>query len=154
MGFTITIGNAIPIFNKDDGELYASWDVEDLSLEMAPTFVNDGLTNNSNCRCPSYSVWDEFLKYAGLHELFMNKYDGLMRDHPGCFIIEKSHYNLVKAALDNKKLCAQLPPGFNSEEDCISRNIKYDAHLARLIWLEFWMKYAVDNCETPAIQNG
>jgi hypothetical protein len=28
----------------------------------------------------------------------------------------------------------------------------YDADLARLIWLEYWIDWAIHRCETPAIE--
>ena len=28
-----------------------------------------------------------------------------------------------------------------------------DAHLARALWLEWWMNWALENCERPAIYN-
>jgi hypothetical protein len=62
MGYSITIGNAKPEFNKDDGELWARWTVDGLTLPDAPTFPHDEVTGNSNGRSPSYSGWADFCR--------------------------------------------------------------------------------------------
>ena len=109
MGYSIRIGNAKPEWSKDDGELWARWSVDPKALDDAPTFPNDEMTGNGNCRSPSYSGWAYFCRDAGIYDLFLEKWEGLMSPHPST--------------------------------------------LARLIWLEFWMRWALKNCETPAIEN-
>jgi hypothetical protein len=160
MGYTIIIGNATPEFSKDDGDLYARWTVEGKELPDAPTFPHDEMTGNSNVRSPSYSGWADFCREAGLHDLFLLQHDGLMGEHPGCQMVKPSDLQFVQAALTKRKQTSTLPPGFSDvkfNKDSQSwENIdegKYDAALARLLWLEFWMKWALENCETPAIQN-
>jgi hypothetical protein len=161
MGYSITIGNAKPEFSKDDGYLMAMWTVDAVQLPEAPTFPHDELTGNSNGRSPSYTGWAEFCREAGIYDLFLEKYEGLMTPHPGCKLLQKEHLLIVQAALEKRKRTASLPPGFcgwpNLNKDTGKMEHpddgKYDAILARLIWLEFWMKWALENCETPAIEN-
>lgn len=151
MGYSITIGNAKPEWSKSDGELWARWSVDRKALPDAPTFPHDEMTGSGNCRSPSYSGWAEFCRAAGLYDLFLEKWEGLMCEHPGCKMIEKEHLLQVQAALEKWKRVATKPPGFegwNGED-----SDKYDHTLARLIWLEFWMRWALENCETPAIEN-
>jgi hypothetical protein len=171
MGYTIKIGNAKPSFDESDFPyLMANWEVEDCELPDAPNFPND-INNNKNERWPSYSVWDDFTKKTGLYKFFYGKYkrvdgieiesDGLFEaaGHPGCIGITKENADFVTEALDKYKAQATLPPGFEVYDehfhDCEKEGCKlnYDCHLARLIWLEWWMQWAVKNCEIPAIEN-
>lgn len=161
MGYTITIGNAKPEFSKDDGELWARWTVDGKTSSEAPTFPNDEMTGNSNSRSPSYTAWAEFCTEAGFHDLFLEKYEGLMAEHPGCKMLLPEHLLIVQAALAKWKRTATKQPGFCgwgkfneiTQKWETPDEGKYDHTLARLLWLEFWMRWALDNCETPAIEN-
>lgn len=148
MGYNIYIGNAVPQFNKSDFPyLSARWTVEPTEHPDAPDFSVDGCpTGNGNGRGPSYSVWTDFTKWAGLYEMFYNEDDGFLRPHPGCCGITVEQVQEVEAALHHKKNVATRPAGF-SEDGSLDHN------LARLMWLAFWMRWAVENCETPAIFN-
>lgn len=146
MGYNIRIGNAVPFFSKDDDELYACWQIEGATSEDAPNFPGDHFTANSNGRYPSYSAWSQFCNKVGLCDLFFDKYEGLFRMHPGCQLITQDHYQTVSNALEEYQKHAKLPPGYDDFGN-------YDYNLARLMWLEFWMKWALENCETPAIYN-
>jgi hypothetical protein len=151
MSYTFTIGNAVPEFSKDDGDLSARWVVEGKTLPEAPEFPHDTMTGQSNRRSPSYSGWHEFCKAAGVYDVFYDERGNLQAGHPGCAMLTESDYERVKVALAAWRTHATKPPGFsgwNNEDEG-----KYDHVLARLIWLEFWMRWALDNCETPAIQN-
>ena len=152
MGYNITVGNAIPKHSKDDFPyLYASWEVEGAALESAPTFQGDGMTGNGNERSPSYSTWADFARTVGLYEFFYNERGHLHAGHPGCIGITQEDADLVTATLNRYKTQSTLPPGFHDWNH--EGPVTFDGHLARLIWLEFWMQWAVKNCETPAIQN-
>jgi len=161
MGYNITIGNAIPEFSKEDGELYACWVVEGACSNDAPTFPNDLMTGNTNSRSPSYTGWNDFCEESGLYDLFYRKWEGLIYNHPGCVPITQEHYQEVYNALERRKNKATKPPGFCCDSQWDKENKvwvtqdedKYDYILARLMWLEYWMKWALENCETPAIQN-
>jgi hypothetical protein len=161
MGYNIYIGDAKPEFSKDDGELWARWTVNGMALPDAPTFPNDEVTGNGNCRSPSYVGWSEFCEAVGLHDLFLEKWEGLMGEHPGCKMLHKEHLLQVQAALEKWKRTATKDPGFSgwpkhnpdTNQWETPDDGKYDHNLARLIWLEFWMRWALENCETPAIAN-
>jgi hypothetical protein len=146
MGYYIAIGNAVPEFSKEDGELYSGWNVEKISNENAPTFIGDEVTGNRNIRMPSYTGWGEFCDKVGLSELFYAQYSGLFRQHPGCVMINQEIYQKVANALEEYQKHAKRPPGYDDFGN-------YDYDLARLMWLEYWMKWALENCETPAIYN-
>lgn len=161
MGYTFTIGNAVPKFNKDDDYLYAAWEVQPMLHNDAPMFPNDELTGNGNSRSPSYISWHEFCTDTGIYDVFYNKSGNLHAGHPGCVMLKRSDLERVKAAREAWQGTSTLPPGFSCFPvyDEVTKTIrypdegKYDAHLARLIWLEWWMSWALDNCETPAIEN-
>lgn len=153
MGYTFTIGNAVPQFDTSDfPHLSAQFIVEGAAHEHAPVFPNDTLTANTNMRSPSYSVWEDFCRATGLYDLFFNESGNLIAGHPGCIGITREDADRVTAALRHYRTHATLPPGFEKEWG-YKGEPNYDGHLARLIWLEYWMQWAVDHCEIPAIQN-
>lgn len=148
MGYTITIGNATPWHEKDDG-LRAGWSVELVKHEGAPAFGDP--TDQENQRCPSYTAWADSMRALGLFDLFLHREEGLMRPHPGCNEITAGHVAMVKAAvLRRRESNGGRPAGFWEDDGIDNGN---DPDLARGLWLEYWMEWAVANCETPAIQN-
>lgn len=158
MGYDIKIGNAKPHFDKDDGCLSAKWVVENKTLDEAPSFPNDELTGKSNARHPSYSAWAEFLREVGLYDLFLGDGEGLMKQHPGCSLITREHVDAVESALRTWKESHAIAPGFSGDRFENGKFVefdvgKYDHQLARLMWLAFWMRWSVENCEAPAMEN-
>lgn len=128
--------------------------VPEVRLENAPTFPNDEMTGNSNNRHPGYSQWAEFCRKAGLYNLFFNE-DGLMNEHPGHAALTQKHADVIQLALMRwEKIFPNSVPGFGgycpTEGD---DEVAYDGILARLLWLNFWVQWAVKNCENPAIYN-
>jgi hypothetical protein len=153
VGYTFTVGNAVPEFHKDDfPELWARWDVEYVAVDDAPSFVGDEATGKGNSRSPSYSAWSDFCRSTGLYEFFYDDRGNLHAGHPGCLGISKEDADFVTAALHRYRAKSTLPPGFESDHFHNGPPTR-DYHLARLMWLEFWMQWAIKNCETPAIQN-
>ena len=153
MGYTFTIGNAVPKFHKDDFPyLSARWKVENATSDDAPTFPGDEMTGNGNSRSTSYTVWSDFCRTTGIYDMFYDERDHLHADHPGCIGIDVEFSASVSAALSSYQAKSTLPPGFESDW-CYDGPANYDYHLARLIWLDWWIKWALENCETPAIEN-
>jgi hypothetical protein len=149
MSYSIYIGERMQ-GEQEPGEdfIYADF-AQGISLPEAPKFVNDEMTGNGNSRHPSYSGWSNFVDACGLTDLFYNKTNGLMREHSGCADIDVTHLKIVKGALDAWPRTKE--PGFsgwNGEDQD-----KYDAVLARLIWLEWWMRWAIENCKRPCLSN-
>lgn len=147
MSYDIYIGEAkFHIPEKDEIKDYNQIKVrvQSVSLPEAPVFDGDAMTGNGNSRHPGYTQWASFLEHVGLNELFFGD-GGLMSDHPGCSYITKEHVEQVKAALEKyKERFPTAQPGFNDRQDAL---------LARLIWLEWWMSWALKNCKVPAIFN-
>ncbi len=152
MGYNISVGNAVPTHSKQDfPELYAAWEIEPATLMDAPAFPND-VAQHTNSRSPSCTVWHNFCKNTGLIDLFYRQ-DGELRSGYGCIGITQQDADLVTAALSRYRAKARLPPGFEIN-DAYRGASNYDYDLARLMWLEWWMQWAVKNCETPAFEFG
>jgi hypothetical protein len=152
MGYTFRIGNAVPKHSKEDFPyLHAKWEVEPATDPQAPTFLNDEMTGNGNSRSPSYTVWANFCREAGIYGLFYDERGHLLAGHPGCIGIDQDFADGIALALRRVRAASTLPAGFtdwNYEGPDI-----VDATLARLMWLDFWVRWALEYCETPAIQN-
>ena len=131
MGYNITIGNAVVETDKDYfPELHAAWTVKVVKHENAPAFGEP--TDFSNARWPSYSGWAEFLRATDLEEWWKK----VAEQHPGCYGLEQEDVDTVAEAM--KKYV-------KSDEE--------DWNYNRLVWLDYWVRWAVENCETPAIEN-
>jgi hypothetical protein len=161
MSYSIYIGNAIIEDRSEDGdgELLARFTVPEIIRHDAPSFPHDDMSNGKNGRHPGYSQWSDFCASAGLTALFFDKETGIMREHPGCFSLTPEHLAIVRAARERWQ--AEHPaavPGFDfsrfmadqSKDDGVRGR---DGVLARLLWLEWWMSWALANCERPAIEN-
>lgn len=168
MGYSIYIGNIeMELIDGDDEwttehsriingvTRYYYPRVNEIHQDDAPVFPNDEMTNNGNDRHPSYSGWGDFCRDSGLYTLFFNDTYGLMREHPGCFPLKKWHLGEIELAL---KAWRESHPDAIAGFEKWSWNeeveeVGYDPILARLIWLEYWVKWALTFCENPGIYN-
>jgi hypothetical protein len=134
MGYTIMIGEAaIEPCDVDDyeGQLIARYRVKLERHDAAP--ASGDPTDFENQRWPSYTGWHDFAVAVRLHDLLFDKDRGLMREHPGCFQLTTEHLTEVQAALHTYS--------------------QHDYNMARLIWLEYWIRWALENCDSPAMEN-
>jgi hypothetical protein len=153
MGYTIRIGNATPYHERYEDELIAKWRVEPAKHDAAPAFGEP--TDKENQRWPSYTAWAGSMRALGLYDLFLSG-DGLMAQHPGCKIISREHVEQVLAAVERRRATnGGRPAGFFKYDAETHQEIDTgsDPDLARGEWLAYWMKWAIENCETPAIEN-
>ena len=127
MGYTIIIGE-LPL---DDPEAAPSI----ITRDNAPAFGEP--TDYTNQRWPSYSAWEGFTKSTGLHDMFFNKKTGLMRKHPGMERLIKKHKEMV-----DKAVYDYTPRQGN------------DFNYQRLLWLKFWVDWALKYCHSPVLYNG
>lgn len=130
--------------------------VGEIKQDDAPTFPNDFMTENGNYCHPSYSGWSHFCDATGLTGLFFDREHGLMRKHPGFQPLHAEHALVINQALKQwREAHPNTEPGFEKFDYRTgeSSNYGYDANLARLIWLDWWVKWALKNCENPAIGN-
>lgn len=170
MGFELTIGEAkLQEIEWDD---YGAGDTINAYVtaraeahDNAPVFPNDCLSSNTNQRSPSYTTWSDFCDRVGLYKMFYGKekkdgyrsYDGLLAYHPGAAIIGKEHALEVRKALEvyrrenPKSQPGFIPCDFTNDPEPIPENC--DHHLARLIWLDYWFNWAVENCDHPILEN-
>lgn len=167
MSYDIYIGKAeLSVPSKsdlEDGYNHLSVSVNGMALPDAPTFPGDGMTKNGNSRHPGYSQWSEFCRRVGLYDLFFDNERGLIREHPGCFVLTKGHADEIHDALEKwQKDHPKLEPGWCecTSKECASmmgnkdaKHVERDPALARLIWLDWWVRWALKNCEVPAMAN-
>jgi hypothetical protein len=146
MGYTIKIGqaNLEPQDPDDyDGQLVARYSVELVRHENAP--ASGDPTDYENQRWPSYSGWSDFAHEVGLYEIFYDRDRGLLREHPGCFKLEEAHHIEVESAIRIRRASnGRFQPTITDSQD-------YE--MQRLLWLEYWIRWALDNCDLPAMEN-
>ena len=159
MSYSIYIGNATMRDETEDGEYRAGYYVPEVLRADAPAFPFDEMSRNLNGRHPGYTQWDRFARRAGLLSLFFDAVSGLMREHPGCFELTPLHLEQVRSArMDWQLRHPDTEPGFDWS-GYLRREIQddgirgRDGMLARLLWLEWWIEWALTNCERPAIAN-
>lgn len=114
--------------------------VRPLSLSDAPDCSQFG-NGQENSRSPGYGQWDNFCQTAGIWDLFFDKKTGLMRQQPGSQVLRQHHHEQVQIALAK---WLRDHPGADRGEDGI---------LDRLVWLDWWMDWTLENCRVPTIHN-
>jgi hypothetical protein len=169
MGYNITIGNAYLQYTR--GDEHMSIMVEAATNENAPD--HDPFTGKGNSRSPSYTAWHDFCREAGIHELFygqgwsreerrylecsegFHRETPLLAEHPGAFPLFHEDLQYITAArIRRQQTNGGRPPGFWDWDDERGEIDNGNDHvLARLVWLEFWIEWALGNCERPAIAN-
>ena len=163
MGYTIKIGQAEPSNDHVTYEAHEyGFEVASLELPDAPRHAGD-VNPGKNERWPSYSVWTDFTKEVGLHELFYNDDGGLVRPHPGVIVLRPEHGATIRGALEAYRLKHPgavarfdvFPPGTSAVEEFTApaQHPSCDYALARLEWLSWWVDWALANCSRPAIEN-
>lgn len=165
MGYNFTIGNAVLEYTAGDEHMRIT--VESAVNDNAPNHCP--YTGKGNSRSPSYSGWSDFCKTAGIEELFYGKgwsreesryldcpegfhrETPLLAEHPGAFPLTADDLAyIIKARVRREQSNRGRPPGFWGDDNVDNGN---DHALARLLWLEFWIDWALKNCERPAISN-
>lgn len=152
MGYSFTIGEGRFVRDVYGEDVWEHFVADSVHLDEAPVFDLDGMTGNGNSRHPSYSGWFDFCKDAGsqVFDLFYNTPRGhtgqgtLIPEHPGACVIEQKHLDAVDTAIYHRKKISNRPAGFRDDQD---------ATLARLMWLEFWFRWALANCKNPMFIN-
>lgn len=158
MSYSIFIGEA-EVESDTDDEFYCRWSVKNNEHKDAPSFKGDEFTGKTNGRHSGYSQWGKFCKKVGLYDFFFNEDKGLMRNHPGCFHLEKQHLDTLKSCLDSLEIIDDRPPGLDEryiKDECADipeGEEKTSYNKVRLIWLIWWVDWALNNCKHPAISN-
>jgi hypothetical protein len=152
MGYGLYIGNAD--LSTDGHDLFI--DVKDITLEEAPDYKDFFAKGNS--RHPSYTGWSEFAKEVGLYSYFFHGDDAVIRDHPGEYVLTQSDVIVTSDAKEryresNREVLEKIELWEVPNRDRFTHeeNIKYN--YVRLDWLEFWIRYSVENFEIPIFKN-
>ena len=142
MGYDFRIGELLA--EGEPEEDCFNWFVQTVRHPNAPTFTGDELTGSSNYRSTTYSGWESAIREAGLYDHFYKPNYGLICRHPGYKVLSAYDLQVIKAARKAyQKKCA-LPPGFEEGQDSV---------LAVLIWMEFWIDWALEHCHQPVFLN-
>lgn len=158
VSLTLCIGEAVPA-EGTDGRMYA--DAAAAEHPDAPSFPGD--PGRGNVRSTSWATWSAFLRDVGLHALFRDPHAGLMRGAEGCTRLRPEHVAEVAAALDRYRtqhpdarpgLLAPVDDGDEDRGPWLPESVGLDGTLARLVWLEWWMRWAVATCANPVVAYG
>jgi len=157
MGYSITIGEFEISENPDDGIDCSclSFGAESKEIDSAPAFGEP--TDRCNMRWPSYSVWSDCLEHAGMKDLFFCEQGHLIGGHPGVRLITSELYSEFtdrKVAFEAKYPKVEATYGnqksnFEGDPDNPECNSTY----CRIIWLDYWLSWALRTCNTPVIAN-
>lgn len=156
MGYNLYIGNAKLV--ESDGAWEAGVDL----LDVEEPLIIPGDTDGPQ-RFPSYIQWRHFAQMAQIESMFYNPDEGLLRRHPGCFLLTEDHLTEVRAALaaarvkfPNDPVEFPIQREGETEEQFEEREAQVTdgtGVLVRLTWLEFWIAKALELCERPAFCN-
>jgi hypothetical protein len=146
MGWGITIGNAVIAPNDEDSTMHLLT-VEDASHPDAPEWpTNEGdwpdISGKTNYRAPSYSGFASWLAATGLADK-VAAFDA-RGSNGDVYILRPEERDSVSDARERwERTHPGAVPGWDKSND---------GTLARLIWYEWWMTWALANCERPAIR--
>lgn len=171
MGYNLHIGEAKISYEQPEelDENGVSLECDTFEDEEAPDLGKGDVSGKTSCRYPSYCTFHGWAKDVGLLDVFyQDNGDGTFGEmrggHPGAIAITPKMYNRVKEALD--KWRAEHPDGIMPTPEN-TKDIpewhepgytkeaweKFDYMLGRLVWFEFWFRYALKNCKQPVLVN-
>lgn len=128
------------------GELDASTsEIQHEEHETAPAYGEP--TDHTNSRWPTYSGWDRFSSFVGLHKLMFDPKSGLMRSHPGCTILTNKHKEAIDKAYD------QFYINYPDAKPTLSTDKEEDQNAIRLEWLKYWVDWSINNHKKPRFFN-
>ena len=143
--YGITIGNAVLTGRIEENVFVSGWEVAETDIvpDNYPKFKGDLVP--LNYRLEHKGCWREFCNITALDKLFYGEGEAFgMGKNARTTPLEEEHLAEVSQALISYKIAFKdTTPGYGPYQD---RN------LARLIWLEYWMAWALESCEYPAIE--
>jgi hypothetical protein len=171
MGYNLTIGELKVRYDQDNDCPEISLTAKGFCHDEAPAFGE--ISDYTSSRYPSYSAWSDFSMSVGLASLFYGKDnngrgelirdDALLVNHPGCVPLTEQHRKEVNEALANfKKVYPNAiatygrpaPEGKSAAFWDDKENPVENGWLCRLVWLHYWVNWALDNCSQPVFENG
>lgn len=144
MGYAITIGE-LDVRKYPENGLDSDcirFDAVGVKVSDSPAFGEP--TDFTNSRWPMYSTWSDFLQAVGLYGVFFDEQGHLIGGHPGVRLVTQELADRVSQALDDYR--AMHPSAIEQMEGG-------DGWLCRLVWLSYWLRWALANCDTPVIAN-
>ncbi|WP_277967074.1 hypothetical protein [Pantoea trifolii] len=147
MGYSFTIGN-LEVEKEPENGLDSdciSFSAKGVKLAGSPAFGEP--TDETNQRWPSYSSWSNFLDSVGLYEVFFNENGHLIGGHPGVRLVTKEMVDVVS---NKRSELEEANPALKAD---FNTGRVIDGYYCRLIWLDYWLKWSFENCETPVIAN-
>lgn len=147
MGYSITIGELLVETYPDEAMECSGLRLTAKSVRRDDAPAYGEPTDFTNERWPSYSAWHDFAESAGIFELLFDYGGNLIGGHPGVRLITVDMLNIVEAARINME--SREPKPQSTMENYTRENGAY----CRLLWLEYWMRWAIENCKTPVIAN-
>jgi hypothetical protein len=131
MGYTLIIGDI------NGGQ------IAEVTSEQAPAIEGAGPHSRMNKSQPSYAGMEDLCSLIGLRQMF---FEELLVKRPGVAPITARHARAVSLARQRyQRDHPQAQPRYEQSDE--------DGHLARLVWLEWWMQWALEHCHHPGIQN-
>ncbi|HEY1697966.1 MAG TPA: hypothetical protein VGG39_37660 [Polyangiaceae bacterium] len=110
----------------------------------APLFAGDAHPRQ-NFHQPKRSDWDEFCRVVGLHDIFFAPGDGLLAERPGNVRLTRDHARAVHEAL------VRFVDAERDTHPCFASGRPGDCHLARLMWLDWWIHWALKRFDEPGL---
>jgi hypothetical protein len=152
MGYSIKIGELMVEVVQDGLNSFLSLDVVDVTLPDAPAYGD--ARDFRNKTLPSYTQWADCMSMIGLYDLFYNKSHGLIRKHPGCVPLTADHKEVIDSAHEAfMKAYPALKIGFCPEGEDDTNWPDENGVAVSLVWLKFWVDWALSNCKIPVISN-
>ena len=152
MGYRLTIGELVVEYDQDEYFPEVRLDAKFCRHVDLPRYNEEA--DQTNSRDPAYAVWRSFCENFGLLELFYGinsngdvvREDNILRSHSGCIPLTEIHRKDIDAALaSHRKKHPNVIPEFNGSVE--------SGALVRLEWLQYWIGWALDNCERPVFVN-
>lgn len=178
MGYNIGIGEAEINYYAEDNFLSIS--AEATTHPEAPDLGKGDVSGKGNYRYPSYCAFSNWCDETGLSDVFFQIDEERSRQrqlygfkdpkclvmqggHPGAVPLTEEKWMMVKLALVKWRADhpnAIMPTVENTAHlglwETDPRTVdgdQLDYTLGRLVWFEFWMRWALDNCKKPIISN-
>lgn len=153
MTITITIGEKC-WHDEIDG-----WSVDRTHHPGAPVFNNDEATEPlANWRYINIPVWHSMAEECGITAWLSDRQTGLLAESQTDVVrpLSEDDFGIVNNAYLLRSAFREGKPGWDAEFDeeelgQVPLNTRHDEYLARLMWLRFWIRWALDNCEEPSV---
>jgi hypothetical protein len=151
VGYSIYIGEAMIEYWPEDGHMRIG--VEPAEHPDAPDLGTGDISGHSNGRHPSYTSMHNFCKDTDLADVFYDEEERTLKGgHPGATPLTWDMYERVKNTLNKWKADHPNAIAPNPENTAHLEN-SLDYTLGKLMWYEFWMRWALENCKMPTIAN-